>query len=651
MAGNLHHEAVARIEKLQRALALEEKEVRARVDALLSSATPKELEERGVLLRRGRVADQRPALLGRVRLTLVEDPNRRGHVDRFEARPGASVVLVDRDDEGRAVAAAHGVVVRRRRGTVEVVFEGTDAAKDLDVDDAVDLMRGEDEVTLRRLSEGLQSAKNSSGRQARLTEIVLGVVAPRPTRMPDTPPTSLSPRLNADQRIAALHGLLAEDIALIHGPPGTGKTHVLVDVVVAAAERGERVLALTASNAAIDHLALSVLTAAPALALARLGDPSRVDERLESHTVAALTEAHPHRKLARELVDQARALLAGARRRSDRGREAWQREREARIEAGKLFAEARRLERVAAKDVLDRTRVLCGTLTGRLDDLLGDDDSFDLVVVDEASQALTPAILLGVLHGQRLVLAGDHKQLPPVVIAQEAQRAGLATTVFSTLCAGDTGKVSHMLTVQHRMNEAIMQFPSNTWYAGKLVAHPTVAAATLPESTSHARPSVPFDVVDTAGAGFDEAAVSVDASKSNPGEARVVEILVRALIDDGVAADEIGVITPYSAQSTLLGQALADLVDVGLEVDSVDGFQGREKSAIIFSAVRSNSNGEVGFLADERRLNVALTRAKKKLVVVGDSATLSSDSTWRALFDDAVARGAHRSVFEIEGAV
>ena len=131
----------------------------------------------------------------------------------------------------------------------------------------------------------------------------------------------------------------------------------------------------------------------------------------------------------------------------------------------------------------------------------------------------------------------------------------------------------------------------------------------------------------------------------------MVEILVRALIDDGVAAGEIGVITPYSAQSTLLGQALADLVDVGLEVDSVDGFQGREKSAIIFSAVRSNSNGEVGFLADERRLNVALTRAKKKLIVVGDSATLSSDSTWRTLFDDAVARGAHRSVFEIEGAV
>ena len=139
-----------------------------------------------------------------------------------------------------------------------------------------------------------------------------------------------------------------------------------------------------------------------------------------------MTEAHTHRKTARTLVEQALALLGGARRRSDRGREAWAREREARMEAGKLFAEARRLERVAAQDVLAKTRVLCGTLTGRLDELLSDDDNFDVVVVDEASQALTPAILLGVLHANRVVLAGDHKQLPPVVTSTAAAAAGLS---------------------------------------------------------------------------------------------------------------------------------------------------------------------------------------------------------------------------------
>ncbi len=663
MAGNLHHEAVARLDQLTRALALEEQESRERSEALTGSTatSSKQLEERGVLLRRAKVVEQRHALLGRVRMILADDPNRKGHVDRFEARPGASVVLLERDEEGRPVAAGHGVVARRRRGTIEVVFDGSDAAKDVDVDDAVDLLRGEDEVTIRRLKEGVARAKGSSGRPARLIEVLLGVVAARPTRLPDDIATlGLSPELNDDQRIAAAHGLLAEDIALIHGPPGTGKTRVLVDVVTRAVARGERVLALTASNAAIDHLALSILQADPTLALARLGDPARVNPELESHTVAALTEAHPHRKLARDLVDQAQALLSSARRRSDRGREAWAREREARMEAGKLFAEARRLERIAAQGVLERTRVLCGTLRGRLDDLIGEEDAFDVVVIDEASQALTPAILLGALHANRVVLAGDHKQLPPVVTSMAAQKAGLSSTIFRELSTADSKKdatkgskssVSHMLTVQHRMHADIMSFPSRTWYDGQLTAHPSVASSTLTPNDGIARAGVVFDVVDTAGAGFDEAAVDEKTSKSNPGEARVVALLVRDLIASGLAATDVGVITPYSAQSALLAAELADLVDAGLEVDSVDGFQGREKVAIVFSAVRSNADAQVGFLADERRLNVALTRAKRKLIVVGDSATLSSDATWRSLFDDAIDRGAHRSVFEIDGAV
>ncbi|MDP2339708.1 MAG: AAA domain-containing protein [Deltaproteobacteria bacterium] len=659
MAAKLHHLADERLQKLQRGLALEEEESRARAEALTSEATPKQLEERGLLLKKAKVIEQRPTLLGRVRVTLVDDQNRPGHVDRFDARPGAAVSLLERDDEGRPVAAGHGVVARRRRGTIEVVFDGTDAAKDVDVDDAIDLLRGEDEITLRRLKEGLARARNCTGRSARLVEVLLGVTPPRPTRMPDDfAALGLSPELNADQQRAAAHGLLAEDVALVHGPPGTGKTRVLVDVVTRAVLRGERVLALTASNAAIDHLAISLLQADPKLSLARLGDPARVSEALEDHTLAQLTESHPHRLLAKELVEQALGLLRGARRRSDRGREAFQREREARVEAGKLFAEARRLERLAARAVLDRTRVLCGTLTGRLDDLLGEaaEDAFDVVVVDEASQALTPAILLGALHANRIVLAGDHLQLPPVVMSMAALKAGLGKTVFSELCAKDDGgSVSHMLTVQHRMHEEIMRFPSRSWYEGKLVAHASVASSTLKLGAGAregvSRPEVVFEVADTAGAGFEEQSPPESDSKSNPGEAVVVGLIVRDLIAGGLSPGDVGVITPYSAQAALLGSNLSDLVDLGLEVDSVDGFQGREKVAIVFSAVRSNPDATVGFLADERRLNVALTRAKKKLIVVGDSATLSSDATWRSLFDDAIARCVHRSVFEIEGAV
>jgi ATP-dependent RNA/DNA helicase IGHMBP2 len=504
------------------------------------------------------------------------------------------------------------------------------------------------------------------------------VTPPRPARRPPLVDTAAT-KLNDDQRQAISTALGADDVCLIHGPPGTGKTHVLVEVVAQLLGRGERVLCLAASNAAVDHLALGVLERCPDAALARVGDPARVAPLLEAHTLAALTEAHPHRVTAKNLVGHARELLRTARRRSDSGREAWLREREARVEAGTLFAEARRLERVAAQAVLGQCRVLCGTLTGafaqRLDQLTDDDDQqFDTLVIDEASQALTPAVLLGARHAQRVVLAGDHKQLAPVVQSTAAARGGLAETCFAALCgtdndSGNDHSVSHMLTVQHRMPDELMAFPSAHSYDGRLQAHPAVArrslldlhavaraaAATndpaLATATEVIQPHAPLSLLDTAGAGFEETQEADSLSSHNPGEVQVVRLLLEALGTLGVPPDSIGVITPYAAQAAKLSQELAPLLDLGLEVDSVDGFQGREKDVVVFSAVRSNHQGEVGFLADPRRLNVALTRARRKLLVVCDSATVTSDATWRALVDHAIATGAHRSVFELPGAV
>jgi superfamily I DNA and/or RNA helicase len=462
--------------------------------------------------------------------------------------------------------------------------------------------------------------------------------------------------LHADQHVAAKHGIFAPDVALIHGPPGTGKTRVVVEVIRQSVARGERVLALCASNAAADHVALGILDADPKFAVARAGHPARIHDALEQHTLAGLTENHELRKLARTLLDQAFQLLHGARRRSDRGRDAWRREREARSEAGALFTDARRLERQAVDEVMRKTKVLAGTLTGFARDLSSGAE-FDVLVVDEASQALTPAILIALPFIQRVVLAGDHRQLPPTVLSRKAAADGLNRTLFEALIArDDAAGFAQMLTVQHRMNEDIMAFPSERFYAGKLQAHPSVAHHTLADLGVESRPvSMPeriVDVIDTAGAGFDEqGAESGTESRENPGEAKVCALVVRDLIAGGMAAEDIGVITPYSGQVALLRTELDPEVEAGLEIDSVDGFQGREKEAIVFSAVRSNPLNSVGFLADERRLNVAITRAKRKLSVILDSATVGGNPVWGALVDAAIANGSYRSCFEIDGAV
>ena len=196
-----------------------------------------------------------------------------------------------------------------------------------------------------------------------------------------------------------------------------------------------------------------------------------------------------------------------------------------------------------------------------------------------------------------------------------------------------------------------MRFPSTRFYGGALRAHPSVAQHTLAElgvvEEAVGAAARVLDVVDTAGTGFEEQQAPGADTRENEGEARLVERVVRALVEGGLSPSQVGVITPYAGQVAVLSSALAALVDAGLEIDSVDGFQGREKELIVISAVRSNAAAEVGFLADARRLNVAITRARRKLVVVGDSATLSADEHWRALFDHAIAGGAYRSAFEL----
>ena len=417
----------------------------------------------------------------------------------------------------------------------------------------------------------------------------------------------------------------------VHGPPGTGKTTVLVEVIRRAVSRGEKALAAAPSNLAVDNL-VERLVAAGIDAL-RIGHPARVLPSVVEHTLDQRVEAHPQAQIAAELVDQALRLRADARKRKQRrgpGRcsEARAQEREAR----QLISEARELEDRAEAAVLERAQVVLATLTG-IESRALEGRRFDLAVVDEATQAVEPAAYLALLRADRVVLAGDPHQLPPTVLSAEAQE--LSLSLFERLAALHPGSMV-TLAEQHRMNEKIMRYPSEALYQGRLRAHPSVA--------DHCIDDAPLLFIDTAGRGFEEEKPEDSESKLNPGEAELaaaqaLELLAR------VPAQQIAVISPYDAQVQKIRALLAEAP--AIEVDTVDGFQGREKDAVVVSLVRSNPAGELGFCSDLRRINLALTRARKKLIVIGDSATLARHPFYAGFVRYAEAIGAWRSAWDL----
>jgi predicted DNA helicase len=464
----------------------------------------------------------------------------------------------------------------------------------------------------------------------RRREVLLGNEPPAFDRVPEF---QASRPLNDEQRTAVGRALSASDVFLVHGPPGTGKSHVLAEIAVQLVREGKRVLCTAASNAAVDHLLELCLSSG--LKAIRVGHPARVLPHLQEHTLDLLVEDDDSRKLARELFDDAYELLGYARKQRDRGRSRarFANAREAQAEARKLMDEARVLERKAVAAVLGSAQVVCSTLA-TLEGHVLSGAHFDVALLDEATQAIEPIALMAFLKSTRLILAGDPQQLAPTVMSLEAKALGIS--LFERLL-GDFGDgLKQLLREQHRFPIALMEFPSREMYGGQLRAHPDVANASLPDVP-------PFLLIDTAGKGFDEAAAEGSESLTNPGEAKLVLARARALLASGIAPQDLGVITPYRAQAELIREQLKN---DDVEVDTVDAFQGREKTAVLVSLVRSNPHGRLGFLEDLRRINVALTRAKRHLFVVGDSATLANHPFYARLIEHAQATGAYRSAWE-----
>jgi superfamily I DNA and/or RNA helicase len=504
------------------------------------------------------------------------------------------------------------------------------------------LDRATDEISRQRQRQALESVRDArNSRLAVLRDVLIGRQPPIYEKIEIPAPINCS--LNDSQNQAVRFALSAEDVAIIHGPPGTGKTTTLVELIQQIVRNGQSVLAVAASNLAVDNL-LERLVNAGENAI-RLGHPARVTPALREHTLDELAEAHPDMRLARKLTRDAQALRKQStkyfRIKPDPGMRQSLRE-----EAKQLLNEARQIEDQLLDRIISHASIVCATATG-FDHEVFKHRSFDWCIMDEASQSVEPSAWIPIQYAKRLVLAGDHCQLPPTVISTEAARNGFNISLMERLLQNPKADISRLLTVQYRMHQDIMTFSSDVFYEGSLQADESVRTALLadlPALTYSPLTDCAVHFIDTAGASYDEEQEPDGDSRLNPQEAELVIQKVNELLECGLSPEDIAVISPYSAQVKYLREKLRSL---DLEIDSVDGFQGREKEIVIVSLVRSNPEGEVGFLADTRRMNVALTRARRKLIVIGDSATITSHGFYQRMVEYFESIAAYHSVWEM----
>ena len=469
--------------------------------------------------------------------------------------------------------------------------------------------------------------------------------------------------LNPSQQAAVKAIVHCRDVAVIHGPPGTGKTTTLVAAIREMCSREHTVLVAAPSNTAADLLTERL--AAQGLNVVRIGNLSRVDEQVMEHTLDAILARHPESKNIKKVKIQAADYRRQARRFKRSFNADDRREREhLKAQARELEAWANTLEDRLVEQVLDGAQAITCTLVGAAHPVL-EKRRFRTCVIDEAAQALEPAAWIPILKCSRVVLAGDPFQLPPTVKSIEAARGGLSQTLIER-CLDVVPEAVHLLTVQYRMHRAIMHFSNEYFYGGALQAHEDVGERRLLSLDPSGETLTVFEPVvfiDTAGTGFEEK-VNASAkgnqsralSRYNPDEALLLREHLLQLLEKFPAGQHpsIGLLSPYREQVNFLDDmaredpVLSPLLQPGggLSINTIDGFQGQERDVIYISLVRSNAKNDIGFLNDYRRMNVAMTRARMLLVVAGDSATIGQNKFYQAFLDYCAEHGRYQTAWE-----
>lgn len=453
--------------------------------------------------------------------------------------------------------------------------------------------------------------------------------------------------LNSRQQVAVQKIVSANELAIVHGPPGTGKTTTLVQAIKALLKKDrQRLLVVAPSNAAVDLL--SEKLSDEGLNVVRVGNPARVNERQLSLTMDSKVAAHNSAKEIKRLKRQAAEYRDMAQKYKRQFGAAEREQRKALFtEARNISKEVEKAEQYIVEDILSKADVVTATLVGAAHYTVRH-LRYHTVVIDEAGQALEPACWIPILKAKKVVMAGDHQQLPPTVKSDAAARE-LGLTLMEKAVALHPEAVV-MLEEQYRMNNLIAGFSSQEFYNGKLKASPAVAQWKLFEGDA------PLLFLDTAGCGFEE--VYEGTSISNPEEARFLLKQLSRYADELKAHytvdtfPSIAVISPYRHQVAVLKEVVqqeASLQEIipSLSVNTIDSFQGQERDAVFISLTRSNADATIGFLSDIRRMNVAMTRARKKLVVVGDSATLSQFPFYADFIQYAQEQNAYQSAWEV----
>ncbi|KAF8065235.1 P-loop containing nucleoside triphosphate hydrolase protein [Lyophyllum atratum] len=745
-AGTQTTEFIAR----QRLLLKKERDAEiTRSSLLLSNCGPKLLEQKGLSLGGLGIVGVNIGLGGKT-LVELERPTayhtnpafpphtiRAGDLARIEANVVANAAKKAKKTatEETKGSQPEGVVYKVSDTRIVIAVDSSDtAAEDLDLPERCRVVKLANSVTYDRMDKALDRLEKrvtgpkddkASVESIRLTQVLLGMV-PRSEKQPVQDLRFFDESLNASQKEAIKFCLESPEVACIHGPPGTGKTHTLIELirqlttVSSYNPKPLKLLVCGASNLSVDNILERLLDLPPGekgekLKVTRIGHPARVmaHERILDSTLEVKATRTDQAALAKDVKNELEETLGvlsgkgkGAKGKRPKGGERkklWD-------EVKALRKEYRQREGGVVKSVLSESQIVLATCHSAGGRQLYNHD-FDVLIIDEATQALEAVCWIPIFKAKKLILAGDPMQLPPTILSinderkrkakddaakskrdraspvaklkqanappsqvpddtesdSESSAQGdvetslveattalsieepatpqkirqpvvepprtLETTLFDRLEKMYGSSIKRMLNVQYRMHSQICAFPSKVLYSSKLTSHTSVEGHLLQDlSNTHADTeddekemlATPVVFFDTAGCEYFERLEGDgdEGSRCNENEATVVKNWVEKLVEVGLTPDQIAVITPYQAQVTLLSSLLRPMYGTNLEIGSVDGMQGREKEAVIISLVRSNETREVGFLKEKRRLNVAMTRAKRHLCVVGDSSTV-----------------------------